>query len=157
MLDRLFPKVYWTVNIGSYSFTFTLSGIIEVLIFAVLIYYVIIWIKRTKAWNLLKGGAVLLIVYLLSKLLGLNNLAYIFERFVASLLIAVIIIFQPEIRRALEQLGNRNYFGHSACRAGEYEQRSFRGIHPGNCFRSGGPREKLCRRTHCDRTEDCPG
>ena len=108
MLDRLFPKLYWTVNIGSYSFTFTLTGVIEVLIFAILIYYIIIWIKRTKAWNLMKGGVVLLMIYALSKLLGMNNIAYIFERFVASLLIAVIIIFRPEIRRALEQLGNRN-------------------------------------------------
>ena len=110
MLDNLFPKLEWTWTIGSTSFSFRLSSIIEILIFAVVAYYIIAWIKKTKAWNLLKGALVLIGAYILSKLLGFNNIAYIFERFFGSLLIAVIIIFQPEIRRALEQLGTRNFF-----------------------------------------------
>ena len=110
MLDSLFPNLEWTWTIGSMNLSFRLSSIIEILLFAIVAYYIIIWIKKTKAWNLLKGALVLLAVYLLSKLIGLNNIAYIFERFFGSLMIAVIVIFQPEIRRALEQLGTRNVF-----------------------------------------------
>lgn len=108
MLDNLFPKLEWTWTIFGLNVSFRLSSIIEILIFAVVAYYIIAWIKKTKAWNLLKGALVLLGVYLLSKLLGFNNIAFVFERFFGSLLIAVIIIFQPEIRRALEQLGTKN-------------------------------------------------
>ena len=110
MLDSLFPKLEWTWTIGGINLSFRLSSIIEILLFAIVAYYIIIWIKKTKAWNLLKGAIVLLAVYLLSKLLGLNNIAYVFERFFGSLMIAIIVIFQPEIRRALEQLGTRNVF-----------------------------------------------
>ena len=107
MLDQLFGFNH-TLTIGSFSITFSVSGIIEILIFAVLIYYVIVWIKRTKAWNLLKGVIVLAVVYAAAALLGLNNLTFIFRALFSSLILAIIIIFQPEIRRGLEQIGERN-------------------------------------------------
>ena len=107
MLDQLFGFNH-TLTIGSFSITFSVSGIIEILIFAVLIYYVIVWIKRTKAWNLLKGLVVLAAVYAAAALLGLNNLTFIFRALFSSLILAIIIIFQPEIRRGLEQIGERN-------------------------------------------------
>lgn len=108
MLDNLFQLPEKTVTIGSVSLTFSLSSVLEILLFALICYYIILWIKRTKAWSLLKGAGILLIVYLFSKLLVLNNIAYLFEKLVSSLLLAVIIILQPEIRSALEKLGNRN-------------------------------------------------
>ena len=95
-------------TIGPWSFTFSISGLIEIILFAVLIYYLIVWVKKTKAWALLKGIAVLLAVYLIALLLGLDNIVFLFKALFGSMLIAVIIIFQPEIRRALEQLGERN-------------------------------------------------
>ena len=108
MLNELFPFLNHTVKIGSFSITFSLAGIVEAIIFAILIYYIIVWIKRTKAWNLLKGAAVLLVVYLLA--VGLTNLTLIFNTLFSSIVLAAIIIFQPEIRRALEQLGENNLF-----------------------------------------------
>ncbi|MBR4767550.1 MAG: diadenylate cyclase CdaA [Lachnospiraceae bacterium] len=110
MLNNLFPFLNHTVAIGPFTITFSLSGIIEAILFSVLVYYVIVWIKRTKAWNLLKGAAVLAIVYLLAALLGLNNFTFIFKTLFSSIIIAAIVIFQPEIRRALEQLGENNLF-----------------------------------------------
>ncbi len=62
-----------TVRIGFFSMTFTLSGILEILIFAVLAYYIIMWFKRSKAWNLLKGLGLLLAVYLIATLLKLDS------------------------------------------------------------------------------------
>ena len=99
-----------TVRIGFFSMTFTLSGILEILIFAVLAYYIIMWFKRSKAWNLLKGLGLLLAVYLIATLLKLDSLAFIFEKLFSSIVLAVIIIFQPEIRRGLEQIGTKNIF-----------------------------------------------
>lgn len=110
MLDQVFGFLNQTLTIGSFSITFSVSGIIEILIFAILSYYVIVWIKRTKAWNLLKGIVVLALIYAISYLLGLNNLTYIFRTLFSSLLLAMIIIFQPELRRALEQIGEKNIF-----------------------------------------------
>ena len=97
-----------TLTIGSLVLTFSVSGVIEMIIFAIVAYYIMLWIKRTKAWNLLKGAAVLLVVYLLAKLTHLDNIAFLFERMAGSILIAAIVVLQPELRRALEQLGDKN-------------------------------------------------
>lgn len=98
-----------TLSIGNASFTFSLGGVIEIIIFAVVIYYVMVWIKRTKAWDLLKGAGILAAVYLLAKLLKLNSIAYLFEKSVGYLIFAAIVIFQPELRKALGKLGTRKY------------------------------------------------
>lgn len=97
-----------TLTIGNFSMTFSVSGIVEILIFAVVSYYIILWIKRTKAWNLLKGVIVLAVVYGLAVLFNLDNIAFLFKNLFSSILIAVIVIFQPEIRRALESIGTKN-------------------------------------------------
>ena len=108
MLDKLFQWNGWSFKIGPISITFSITGIIEVIIFIVLIYYLIRWFQRTKAWNLLKGLLVLGGLYALAAILGLNNLTYLFNILFSSILLAVIVIFQPEIRRALEKLGTNN-------------------------------------------------
>ena len=111
MLDKLFHFSGWSFKIGPFNFTFSISGIIEIIIFAVLIYYIIKWVKKTKAWNLLKGVLVLIAAYIVAWGLGLNNLTYLFNILFSSILIAIIVIFQPEIRKALEQLGEKNPIG----------------------------------------------
>ena len=108
MLDKLFQWNGWSFKIGPISIKFSITGIIEVLIFIVLIYYLIRWFQRTKAWNLLKGLLVLGGLYALAAILGLDNLTYLFNILFSSILLAVIVIFQPEIRRALEKLGTNN-------------------------------------------------
>ena len=97
-----------TLKIGSFSLTFSLSGVIEIIIFAVVSYYIILWIKRTKAWTLLKGAGILLLVFVLAKIFKLNNIVSLFESALGSIVIAAIVILQPELRRALEQLGTKN-------------------------------------------------
>ncbi len=110
MLDSIFQFTGNTIRIGPIALTFSVSGVIEIILFAIFCYYIILWFKRTKAWSLLKGASVLLAFYLLSLLLGLNDIVYLFDNLVGSLVIAVIIILQPELRRALEQLGDRSIF-----------------------------------------------
>jgi len=108
--EGIFQFAGGTLTIGTFSLTFSLSGVVEMIIFSVACYYIIMWIKRTKAWNLLKGAGILMAAYLLARLFRLNNIAHLFESAFSSILIAIIVILQPELRRALEQLGKRNVF-----------------------------------------------
>ena len=87
--------------------TIAWNDILEILIFAVLIYYIMLWFRRTKAWIFLKSAALLLAVYLVADFLQLNNLTLVFRYVTSYIVIGVIVILQPEIRRALEQLGRQ--------------------------------------------------
>ena len=64
-------------------------------------------IKETRAWQLIKGITFLIIFTLLSSLLELHILNYILTSFMTYGVILLIVIFQPELRRALEQLRNK--------------------------------------------------
>ncbi len=98
-----------TLTIGDFNITITWSSVIEMLIFSLLTYFVIRWIKRTKAWVLLRGAAVLVLLYIIARILRLNTIIYIFKNVVSSLFLAIVIILQPEIRAALEHLGTTSF------------------------------------------------
>ena len=82
--------------------------IIEIVILAVAIYQLLRWIKNTKAWMLLRGFAILLIFTLLAYLFEMNTILWIAERIFSIGITALVVVFQPELRKALEQLGSRN-------------------------------------------------
>lgn len=84
--------------------------IIEILIIAFTLYHIIMWVKSTRAWVLLKGIIVLLIFCLMAYVLNMNVILWIFSKTIGVGITAVIIVFQPELRRALEQLGRKNIF-----------------------------------------------
>lgn len=87
--------------------------ILDILIVTYLVYFFIKITKGTRAWQLLKGICVFIIATWLTQLLNLNILNYILESFMTYIVIILIVIFQPELRRALEQIGRtkfRNYF-----------------------------------------------
>lgn len=86
----------------------TLTDILEIFIIAFMIYHIIIWVKDTRAWMLLKGIVVLLVFCLIASILNLSVILWIFSNTINVGIIAVIIVFQPELRRALEQLGRKN-------------------------------------------------
>lgn len=79
--------------------------VVEILIIAFALYHIIIWVKDTRAWILLKGILVLLIFCLMAYILHMNVILWIFSKTIGVGITAVIIVFQPELRRALEQLG----------------------------------------------------
>lgn len=82
-----------------------LTDFIEILILTFVIYNVIVWVKQTRAWILVKGLIVLLILWLFASILNLSVILWIFYKCLNVGIIAVIIVFQPEFRKALEQLG----------------------------------------------------
>ena len=88
--------------------TFHPSNILEIVILTVLIYGLIKWVKNTRAWTLLRGILVVVAFVVISYALDLTTLKWLISRAGGVLLTIVVIIFQPELRRALEQLGRRN-------------------------------------------------
>ena len=84
------------------------SDIAEVIILAFLLYQVLAWIKRTRAWSLLKGFSVLLAFIFLAWAFQLNTILWLAQNVFSLGITALIIVFQPELRRALEQLGQQN-------------------------------------------------
>ena len=88
------PRIKWT-------------DIIEIVIIAFVIYNVMVWIKNTKAWVLLKGIIIVVIFALIAYILNLKTILWIAGKTISVGIIALVIIFQPELRRALEQLGRK--------------------------------------------------
>lgn len=89
---------------------FYISSILDVLIVAYLIYKLLDIIQDTRAWQLIRGMLIILVLAGLSKLLGLTTISYIFDNVITVTAISLVVLFQPEIRRALEQLGKKNIF-----------------------------------------------
>ena len=86
----------------------TLANLIEIVILSVLIYEILLWIKNTRAWTLLRGLVVILGFAILAELFKLTIILWILEKSLTIAVTALIIIFQPELRKALEQLGSQN-------------------------------------------------
>jgi len=84
------------------------TDIIEIFILAFLIYHVVKWVKNTRAWALVKGMAVIMIFWLIAVVFELNVILWIITNTISVGIIAIIIVFQPEFRKALEQLGQKN-------------------------------------------------
>ena len=91
------------INLPSVS----IIDIIEIILITFFVYQFMVWIKFTRAYTLLKGllvvGAFLIIAYIFK----MNTILWIFRNLANVLVIGVIVIFQPELRRALEQLGQK--------------------------------------------------
>lgn len=85
----------------------TWTDIIEIVIIAFVLYNVMVWIKNTKAWVLLRGIIVVAIFAMIAYLLNLKTILWIAGKTISVGIIALVIIFQPELRRALEQLGRK--------------------------------------------------
>lgn len=81
---------------------------VEILIIAIIIYNIIRWMKNTRAWVLMKGVAVLFVFYLIAVILNFDVILWMFQNGIMVSITAVIILFQPELRKALEQLGKKN-------------------------------------------------
>ena len=97
------------LTIWDISVSFT--DVVEIGILSFVVYQIMRWIKNTRAWNLFKGLLLVLAFVVIAVLFDMNTILWIAERTLSVGLIALVIIFQPELRRALEDLGRRNFFG----------------------------------------------
>ena len=92
----------------------TLSNLFEILILTVLIYEVLLWVKSTRAGVLLRGGMIIVGFYLLAAMFHLNTITWIINHMGQLVLTALIIIFQPELRRILERVGHTKLVSQSS-------------------------------------------
>ena len=96
--------LYW-LSIPRIGFT----DVLDILIVSILFYQIVKWIKTTRAWVLLKGIILLLCIALAAYLLQLHTITFILANTMSVGITAVLIVFQPELRSALEQLGRKNW------------------------------------------------
>lgn len=86
--------------------TMGIADIVDILLVAYLIYKAIWFVRRTNSYNLAKGILVFLIVMLLANLFGLKMISFVLQKAAELGLIALVILFQPELRRLLERMGS---------------------------------------------------
>lgn len=82
--------------------------LVQILLIAIFVYYVMLWVKNTRAYTLLKGLLMVLLLLVLAYILRMDTILWIFRNISFVAFTALLVIFQPELRRALEQLGETN-------------------------------------------------
>jgi diadenylate cyclase len=109
-------KIYGgrTMLFADFTIWKSLASIVDIALVWYVIYKLINLIRGTKAVQLLKGIVVILLVRVVSEFFGLRALSWIMQQTINWGFLAVIIIFQPELRRALEQLGRGRFFSRSS-------------------------------------------
>ena len=88
------PSIKWT-------------DLVEVLIISILLYKVLAWIKESKAWSLLKGIVIILLFVMVAAIFSMTTILWIAKNVFSVAVTAMVVVFQPELRKALEQLGRR--------------------------------------------------
>lgn len=88
------PSIKWT-------------DVVEILIISFLLYKVLAWIKESKAWSLLKGILIILLFVMLAAVFSMTTILWIAKNIFGVAVTAMVVVFQPELRKALEQLGRR--------------------------------------------------
>ena len=102
------------MSLSNFTFFDIITSVADIIIVWFVIYKILMIIKGTKAVQLLKGIFVIIVIKSLSGLFGLNTLGWLTDQALDWGFIAIIIIFQPELRRALEQLGRGKIFSRGA-------------------------------------------
>lgn len=106
LVSWVFSRISW---LKLPSITITITDILEIFILAYLVYELLLWIKKSRAWTLLKGILTIVICVSIVYLLQMDTLIYIVNKGVTIAIIAAVVVFQPEIRKVLEQLGQKRF------------------------------------------------
>lgn len=109
VISRLFG------DLGVTDLTMPSVGIfdlLDIVIVAYIIYKIVFWIKETRAWALFKGILVIFVFAAVALILRLNTILWILSNTISVGIIAIIVVFQPEMRKALEQLGKGRFFSY---------------------------------------------
>ena len=96
-------------KVGIYANTIDLFDVAEILIIAFLLYYILAWMKNTRSWRMLKGLGVIFLFLLVINAMKMTNIMWIAENVLTFAVTAVIVVMQPELRQALERLGEKSF------------------------------------------------
>jgi diadenylate cyclase len=94
---------YFNVNIPDVSIT----DVIEVFIIAYFMYHLLVWVKNSRVWMLIRGVLIIMLFFVLAAIFQMNTILWLGEKLVSVAVTVLIVVFQPELRRALEQIGRR--------------------------------------------------
>ena len=108
-MEQMISNFIDKYEIGLYIPKVHITDVIEVLILTFLIYQIMAWIKNTKAWMLLRGIIVLAGFILLAAIFKMHTILFIARNSLTVMATAAIVVFQPELRRALEKLGEKQF------------------------------------------------
>lgn len=92
-----------------YGTTMDIYDYFEIFIIAFLMYYILVWVKATRAWLLLRGMIVIGVFLLLAYMMEMSTIMWLARNVLSYVAIALILVLQPELRHALENLGRRNF------------------------------------------------
>ena len=90
------PSIIWT-------------DVAEIFIIAFVLYHILLWIKSTRAWALLKGVLVIGAFIMIAVFFEMNTILWIVTNLFSIAAIAIVVVLQPELRKALEELGRKNF------------------------------------------------
>ena len=101
--------VDYVKSFSTYRTTIDAGDILEILIIAFLLYYILKWMKTTRAWQLLKGLAVICVFLLLAFIMDMTTILWLAQNLLSFAVMAIVVVMQPELRHALEELGKKNF------------------------------------------------
>lgn len=109
-------------RLGSIAQSVGFADIVDIAIISVIVYYVLSMFKKTRAYQLLTGVIVFFLVYILAQHFKLKALTFLIDNMLQVGLIALLVVFQPELRRALEQMGSMNILARNFLHRRTYEE-----------------------------------
>lgn len=107
-MEQLTGQVTEFISSIRFPLNFEITDIVEILIISYLVYHIMVWIKNTRAWILMKGLAVILAFMLLAGIFNMQTILWIVSNVLSFAIIALVVVLQPELRKALEELGRKN-------------------------------------------------
>ena len=108
-MEKFLEFLQLKLRIAQISLPVSISFIdlVQILLIAVFVYYLMVWVKNTRAYMLLKGVLLVVIFLIIASLAHMNIILWICKQLSVVAITGVIVIFQPELRRVLEQLGEK--------------------------------------------------
>lgn len=106
-MQEFFSEVF--KNIISLISAFTVFDFLDICLVALIVYYAIKFIRQTRAFQLVKGIVLLLVIYVAIRALNMQASTYFMSRIFDDVVLVVLVLFQPEIRHILESMGRRKF------------------------------------------------
>lgn len=121
--------VNYLKGVGIYGTTMSLGDVVEILIIAFLLYYVLVWMKNTRAWLLMRGLITICVFLVVAYLLDMSTIMWMARNVLSFAVMAIIVVMQPELRHALEELGKKAFLPTSGSRdQGDFSEKTINEI-----------------------------
>jgi len=104
-------------------------AVLDIIATSLVVYYILKLLRDTRAWQLLKGLAMIIGFTLVCSLLGLTTVGFLLNNTISVFAIAFVVIFQPELRRALETVGRSSFSVLSTALSSDDTEQTTRTVH----------------------------